>query len=563
MVSLAQISHSTAIALVISISYCIRCTPDSPERTKPLRRYRTIPEALNYLYELLGDQMPVSEKCKRYAIILALTASGLYPFQPTIDQLSALPEDTVNEHYRKMGAKRLSALYMSAIDRYRTSRLGLPFLELIECLRQIDGRMLDKYLDNKELKIIIYLYRQALGSPDKQIDLDDFELRHFSPAFRASLHSILRDYLKSKSCMQASREHETSENPATDRTGPMAIISKQCAGANESDTGPSSSMHLPRKSLKISETLSVKRNQQRAQLRISKLLQGGREQPGPPEIAASNQYGEPRGRPRILNEQEREERRECKRRRDRERERKLRRENPVYYREQARLRQRRCRLLKSGDDRLEEARRKQEGHGQLRQRRLGQQLLHLSQLKQIEQKDLQSQLDQFLSARLSPNLMALEWPVSDQPFSATDSQLQPEQPQRQHRFSQVILNTSIEAIRQSPPGQMNLGKKPAVVKPTVICPRTFLAPAHDQIDPAHFDLEGQVDDSRTLVSERKGESDGNEIQAHAEDQADNTDCQSVDIEAILFQSPKPGEDPLEFDSLDPFHEYDRQMGRRQ
>lgn len=561
---LAQISHSITIALVVSTSCCIECIPtDSREKTESLVRCKSIPEMLNYLYRLLGDHLSVSEKCKRYALILSITASGLSLFEPTIDHLSALTQETVDEHYSKMGAKRLSALYMSAIDRYRTSQLGPPFLELIECLRQLDGRVLDKYLDDKELQMIIYLYRQALESTDKRIDLDEFDLGQLSSAFRASLNQILRGHLKSRLCIASREVRQTFENLTSTRTElPMAIESNQ--GADASDTGPSPSVHLPQKGRKISDTLRIKKNLQRAQLRLSKLLQGATEQQGSPELTASIEYSKAlrRRKPRKADEWDLEKRRRRKLVRDKERSRKLRQENPDHYRELARLGQRRRRLLESTDlDSPEEVR--QERQKQLRQRRLEQQAHYRSHLKHVQrqQQDLQAQIEQFVSGRLSPNM--LTWPELDPLVSYTHPQLQLEQPQL--RPSQATLDSSItDLLAQLPPEQMNFGMKQAIVKPTVVCPRTFSSLDCGQIDSAHnrtdFERGGRtVDNSRTCLSvpPRQGEYSVEEFQAHAVHRADDDDCESVDIEALLFQSPSPVGVPLELDTFDRLHEYDR------
>lgn len=185
------------VSVIVSIDHGIKCTADddvmkagSPKKTK------SIPRTLNYFDKLLPKDISLEDKCKRYAVVISMSESGGLFYATTIEKISALPEDVVNKHYKELGPKKLSALYMSAVDKYRTSHLAPPFLDLIECLTRIDEPLIAKYLDNEELKTTIFLYRQALNSPDKRIDLSNFDLNNFHITYQINLKTILGDHLK-------------------------------------------------------------------------------------------------------------------------------------------------------------------------------------------------------------------------------------------------------------------------------------------------------------------------------------------------------------------------------
>lgn len=182
----------STIAL-FTITCNIRCTPDS-YMTQELS---DVTEAVNRMQRSLTHQMPIEEKCIRYAILLSMSAKTGVPYGLTVSQLAKLNIDVLRKRYREIDTEKLGSLYMSTIDRYRASQLAPAFLDLVECLKRSDLPIVSMYLD-EELFLLFNLYRKVLynNEPANQIDLRTVDISRFHPSFRLSLRSLFRDHLK-------------------------------------------------------------------------------------------------------------------------------------------------------------------------------------------------------------------------------------------------------------------------------------------------------------------------------------------------------------------------------
>lgn len=175
------------------------CRPPVDEPVR-LTRYKDVPDATNFLYESMSSDMPMEEKCKRYAVLLIL-ASGSVTYQTTVTHLSVLSEDILDKHLKKTDIARLSALFMKAIDKYRASQLDPAFLDLIHCLRQIDTPEVKAYMEEPELIVLENLYRQLLNKPDIKLDLGILQLSEYPSSFRTSLGILFAGHLKDESVL--------------------------------------------------------------------------------------------------------------------------------------------------------------------------------------------------------------------------------------------------------------------------------------------------------------------------------------------------------------------------
>lgn len=154
-------------------------------------------EALNYLHQTLTDQMPLDEKCIRYAVLSSFLSAKGPPRIKDMCKYFDLNDEQLKEIYQQLEANdELPPLYMQAIDGFRSaSRISPPFLELIECLKKFDKPYIDLYLNNPELVVIADLHKQIVQSPDMKIDLVQIEQPHLSRAFMSSLRYIFTDNL--------------------------------------------------------------------------------------------------------------------------------------------------------------------------------------------------------------------------------------------------------------------------------------------------------------------------------------------------------------------------------
>lgn len=149
-------------------------------------------DAMDYLHSSLPDQMPLEQRCKRYAVIASYLTSKGPPQHWAMCRVGSSDEE-IEQLYRRFDAHELATLYMTVIDGYRAaSYLGPAFLELIECLKRIDRPYVETYINNPELTLIVDLHKQVVQSRDTMIDLDSIDLRNFSTAFRISLENIFK-----------------------------------------------------------------------------------------------------------------------------------------------------------------------------------------------------------------------------------------------------------------------------------------------------------------------------------------------------------------------------------
>lgn len=173
----------------------IDCSPLS-EILCRTRRFKDMPAAINYIHSYLPAGMELQEKCKRYAALLSLAPSVGVPYESNAFRVLTMDQDSLNERYNEIGIKCLEQSYMLAIEGYRVRQLSPPFLEIIECLRQIDTPEAKAYLETEELTIIIDLYEQTLGAPPKKVDLRSIDLSTFRHEIRRSIQFLFSDYFE-------------------------------------------------------------------------------------------------------------------------------------------------------------------------------------------------------------------------------------------------------------------------------------------------------------------------------------------------------------------------------
>lgn len=154
-----------------------------------------ISDAIIYLYKRLPDEMILADKCKRYAIMTSYLKPMGRLHNKAVSQVLRMSLDELNQVYQEFSPDRVGAFYMTAIDGFRAaSSLGPPFLELIECLKELNNISLKPYLDDEELNIIIELYEHVLESPDTKIDLNLIpNVDRFRRAFVVSLLNMFED----------------------------------------------------------------------------------------------------------------------------------------------------------------------------------------------------------------------------------------------------------------------------------------------------------------------------------------------------------------------------------
>lgn len=175
------------IALLL-MSNLIKCSPDLLLcRT---RRFKGIPAAVSYIHASLPPETPLEDKCKRYAVILSHCSGTTVPHEADAMRVSTLDNTQLDREFQQIPTEKLMESYMCAIEGYRIRQLEPPFLELIECLDQVDSSEAMTYLENAELIMISDLYKLVLESPETKINLDCMDLSTFRPTFRANLENL-------------------------------------------------------------------------------------------------------------------------------------------------------------------------------------------------------------------------------------------------------------------------------------------------------------------------------------------------------------------------------------
>lgn len=186
------------VASVVLVLFGIECGPiEVSTDVGDTRKCKDLSEAINYLHASLPDYLTSDRKCKRYAILLSMARKKGLPTQLAVLQLSELQEDILNLLYEGLSAEERGGLYMSVIDIYRSTELAPPFIDLVDCLSQIDTASIRAYLNDRELTTLVRLYRTALGPPATKVDLESVDLiGRFPPAFLINLGKLFKGHFE-------------------------------------------------------------------------------------------------------------------------------------------------------------------------------------------------------------------------------------------------------------------------------------------------------------------------------------------------------------------------------
>lgn len=157
-------------------------------------RFNNVAESINYMHKYLHGDMPMEEKCKRYAVLSSRALREKLPYERTAIKVGLMDQQELDKLYHDMGVVNICVSLMSAIDRYRITKLAPPFIELIECLGRINSTVVKRYLSNDELLILLDLYKQVLGLPNTMIDIQSLNLSQFHPAFATTLKNLFGEY---------------------------------------------------------------------------------------------------------------------------------------------------------------------------------------------------------------------------------------------------------------------------------------------------------------------------------------------------------------------------------
>lgn len=185
------------LAISLSVLRCISCGQNetAPQNPRNLKRFQDIPQALNYMYGYLPEFMPMEEKCKRYAVLASCTPNGL-PYESTVKEIVMMHNNILNRHYRELEPDKLILLYSTTIDRYRVTQLAPPFIDLIECLKNIDIPEATEYAFDEELVLLLDIYKRILGRTDTVLELEKLDLFKFPQAFFAALNQLFKGFIE-------------------------------------------------------------------------------------------------------------------------------------------------------------------------------------------------------------------------------------------------------------------------------------------------------------------------------------------------------------------------------
>lgn len=164
--------------------------------------------AINRLHRYHPGYMTNEEMCQRYTVLLSLT-NGV-PNEAYAYWVQIMEKSTLEEHYEKVDLHNKSLLMMAAVDRFRVTKLAPAFIDLVDCIREIDTPSTKAYTENEEIVVIEDLYKQVLGLPNKKIDLRTLNMKKHHPTFRATLGNLFREYFDIDSLF------DTSLAPAKD-----------------------------------------------------------------------------------------------------------------------------------------------------------------------------------------------------------------------------------------------------------------------------------------------------------------------------------------------------------
>lgn len=209
-------SMNLPVLLQLTLIATYECMPD------PSIKYNDVATAMDHLYELTPNQTSSDKRCIRYAVMSSFLSSRGRPHTKAMSHFGNLSDEDLYSFYHNLESEgRLPGLYMSAIDGYRSAfRIGPAFLELIECLRRIEGPNIDTYLNNPELVQIVHLSRQVLQSPDAKIDLEPIRKKRFTTAFLKYLVFTFKDNLQDNSIADQEHSNQASSSNQNQERNP-------------------------------------------------------------------------------------------------------------------------------------------------------------------------------------------------------------------------------------------------------------------------------------------------------------------------------------------------------
>lgn len=151
-------------------------------QVKP-QKFSDVTQALNHMHRFLTNRMSTDEKCERYAVLLHTATTNGAPDDLAVADLAMIRPETLHARYQEINAESLRFMYVDALNKYRSSKLAAPFVDLVDCLskfRSFDAtaRM---YLNDPELNRLVEDYKQVLGLPVASITRGCLELDRFAP----------------------------------------------------------------------------------------------------------------------------------------------------------------------------------------------------------------------------------------------------------------------------------------------------------------------------------------------------------------------------------------------
>lgn len=176
--------------LVVVIVALYKCNLVQNNNFDITRLCKDVAQAVNWLYRSLPEEMPLEERCKRYAVLLSMARTRGVTNQLALLQMLEMPERELNMLYESMSIQELASRYFITIDVYRTTHLEPAFLDIIECLKRINSDDVKLHLKDPELITIVNLYKQSIGSPATVINLNETDLSGFHPAFKTALINL-------------------------------------------------------------------------------------------------------------------------------------------------------------------------------------------------------------------------------------------------------------------------------------------------------------------------------------------------------------------------------------
>lgn len=186
--------RSTLIIIALFLpSNCIRC--DRNASVDEENKYECTSDAIDSLFKAMIDHdVPLEFRCERYPILLSRAEITTGPILvKTVKQLTNPSRNFLNENLRHIDMQKYISLVMAAIDRYRTTKLGPGFIDLIDCLKRIDRPEIKQYLCDDELSLIEDLYRQVLATPNIRFNLDGWKWPRFHIRFMLTLRQLFKD----------------------------------------------------------------------------------------------------------------------------------------------------------------------------------------------------------------------------------------------------------------------------------------------------------------------------------------------------------------------------------